>query len=97
MRIKAASLGMWGTCRSPSERLIADAKKTQIPVLFQIKTEDAIFTQQGQVELFDLIASKNKSLKKYSGGPTDPAGEQLDDIIDFLAKQLINQSNEKEF
>jgi dienelactone hydrolase len=96
-RIKAATLGMWGTCRSPSDRLIADAKKTQIPVLFQIKTEDAIFTQQGQVELFELIASKNKILKKYSGGHTDPAGEQLDDIIDFLAKQLINQSNEKEF
>jgi hypothetical protein len=36
-----------------------------------------------------LIASKNKILKKYSGGHTDPAGEQLDDSIDFLAKQLV--------
>jgi len=87
-RIKASALGMWGTCRTPNERLIQDAKKVTTPVLFQTKQDDEIFTKEGQQQLYDFIASAQKELRSYPGGHTDPKGNQLDDIVDFLITQL---------
>ena len=87
-RIKAAALGMWGTCRTPNERLIADAQKTTLPVLFQTKSEDAIFTKEGQQALFDAIQSTQKELRTYLGGHTDPKDEQFSEIIQFLVHHL---------
>ena len=87
-RIKAAALGMWGTCRTPNERLIEDAKKITVPVLFQTKREDEIFTKEGQQHLYDLIASEQKELRSYPGGHTDPKDQQLEDIVEFLNSQL---------
>jgi dienelactone hydrolase len=87
-RIKAASLGMWGTCRPPTERLVSDAKKIAIPVFFQVKENDEIFTQHGQEDLYANIASKEKVYKTYPGGHTDPKDEQLSEIIQFLSQHL---------
>jgi predicted esterase len=87
-RIKASALGMWGTCRTPYERLIQDAKKVTTPVLFQTKQDDEIFTKEGQQHLYDFITSAQKELRSYPGGHTDPKGNQLDDIVDFLITQL---------
>ncbi len=87
-RIQAAVLGMWGTCRAPSERLVADAHRLTVPVLFQVKREDAIFTAAGQRDLFDHIASASKAFAEYDGGHVDPVGEQLDDIVRFVRTHL---------
>jgi len=87
-RIRAAVLGMWGTCRQPSERLAADARAIQVPVLFQVKRSNAIFTPEGQQDLFDRIASAHKRYVAYDGGHTDPADQQLQDIAQFLQTQL---------
>jgi dienelactone hydrolase len=87
-RIKASALGMWGTCRTPNERLIQDAKKIFTPVLFQTKQDDEIFTKEGQQHLYDLIASAQKEFRSYPGGHTDPKTNQLDDIVEFLISQL---------
>ena len=87
-RIQSAVLGMWGTCRAPKDRLIADAHRITVPVLFQVKRDDAIFTAAGQRDLFDHIASSSKEFVEYDGGHVDPAGEQLDDIARFLQVQL---------
>ena len=87
-RIKVASLGMWGTCRPPTERLVADAKKISIPVLFQVKENDEIFTQSGQEDLYANISSKEKMYKTYPGGHTDPKDKQLNEIIQFLSQHL---------
>ena len=87
-RIKASALGMWGTCRTPNERLIQDAKKISTPVLFQTKLDDEIFTKEGQQHLFDFITSEQKELRSYPGGHTDPKTNQLDDIVQFLIAQL---------
>ena len=87
-RIKASALGMWGTCRTPNERLIQDAKKVTIPVLFQTKQDDEIFTKEGQQHLYDLIVSTQKELRSYPGGHTDPTSNQLEDIVEFLTSQL---------
>lgn len=87
-RIRAAVLGMWGTCRQPSARLVRDAQAIRVPVLFQVKRSDAIFTPEGQQDLFDHIASPDKQFVAYDGGHTDPADEQLQDIAHFLRTQL---------
>ncbi len=87
-RIKAAALGMWGTCREPALRLKIDAAKMQIPVLFQEKEQDEIFTHEGQVDLYQCIQSQNKIYRSYSGGHTDPKDEQLNDIVHFLVQHL---------
>jgi dienelactone hydrolase len=88
-RIKAAVLGMWGTCRLPCDRLVADAQRLTVPVLFQVKREDAIFTAAGQQALFDHLASSRKEFAAYDGGHVDPVGEQLDDIARFLQAHLL--------
>jgi predicted esterase len=87
-RIKASALGMWGTCRTPNDRLIQDAKKITTPVLFQTKHDDEIFTKEGQQHLYDFIASAQKELRSYPGGHTDPKTHQLEDIVEFLTSLL---------
>jgi len=89
VRIRAAVLGMWGTCRKPSERLEKDALNVQIPVLFQTKSEDEIFTMEGQSALFNLLKSSRKRIVSYPGGHTDPKGKQLEETIEFLQKYLV--------
>ena len=88
-RIKAAALGMWGTCREPAQRLKEDAAKIDIPVLFQVKEQDEIFTPKGQQDLYEHIASKDKTWQSYPGGHTDPKDQQLNDIVQFLMHHLI--------
>ena len=81
---------MWGTCRPPTERLVADAKKISVPVLFQVKDEDEIFTPIGQQDLYNNISSKEKNYQNYPGGHTDPKDQQLSDIVQFLSQHLLN-------
>jgi dienelactone hydrolase len=89
-RIKAAALGMWGTCREPAQRLKEDAAKIEIPVLFQVKEQDEIFTPTGQQELYELIASQDKTWKSYLGGHIDPKDQQLNDIVKFLMHHVMD-------
>ena len=88
-RIKVASLGMWGTCRPPTERLVAEAKKISVPVLFQVKDGDEIFTSIGQQDLYNNLSSKEKNYQNYPGGHTDPKDQQLSDIVQFLSQHLL--------
>lgn len=87
-RIKVALFGMWGTDYVNSARLAEDAPKVRCPVLFQQKWSDQFFTREGQFDLFDRLGSEEKWLKVYMGAHVAVAGEQLDDIEDFLAKRL---------
>lgn len=87
-RIRCAVLGMWGTSRAGTERLVADAPAIDIPVLFQRKSEDEFFTPEGQAELYERLGSRDKRLQDYPGGHTDPAGAQLDDIVAFFVRHL---------
>lgn len=87
-RLRCAVLGMWGTSRVNSQRLVDDARLTRVPVLFQRKRHDEFFTPEGQVEIYEALASADKRLAEYDGGHVDPAGEQLADSIDFLVRVL---------
>lgn len=87
-RIKAAALGMWGTDWGQEASLLASARQMQTPVLFQIKSEDEIFSIEGQRELFDALGSPNKCLHTFAGGHSLTAPGQLDEILDFLVRGL---------
>jgi dienelactone hydrolase len=87
-RIKAAVLGMWGTCRPASERLASDGHKVVCPVLFQQKADDEFFTPDGQANVYEHLGSREKALRVYPGLHTDPEGDQIDDAERFLAGHL---------
>ncbi|MBA2963923.1 MULTISPECIES: alpha/beta hydrolase family protein [Ramlibacter] len=87
-RIRAALLGMWGTSHAHGERLLAEARKVQCPVLFQRKADDERFTPAGQEQLFDAIAGADKALRVHPGRHVNPAGAQLDEGLSFLARHL---------
>ncbi len=87
-RIRAAVLGMWGTCRAGSEQLASDAPRIGVPTLFQRKAGDEFFTVDGQQRIFELLGDPGKRLAVYPGGHTDPRDDQLRDIVDFLVDQL---------
>ncbi len=87
-RFSAAVLGMWGLCRPGSERLAQDAAAVSCPVAFHQKWDDAVFTREGQIRLYEALGSAEKKLCIYPGGHTDPKGEQLHDALDFLRRKL---------
>jgi dienelactone hydrolase len=89
-RIRAAVLGMWGTSRVNTQRLVDDAPRVSIPVLFQQKKDDEFFTSEGQVEIYEALGSQEKRLVVYEGRHVDPSGAQLSDLIDFLVSRLTH-------
>ncbi len=88
LRIRAAVLGMWGSCRPASEQLVTDGPKIHCPVLFQTKAGETLFTVAGQQDIYDHLASPRKEHRVYPGGHTDPKDEQLADIEAFLVREL---------
>ncbi|MCX8510478.1 MAG: dienelactone hydrolase family protein [Chthoniobacteraceae bacterium] len=87
-RIRAAVIGMWGTSRVNSERLLADAQQLKSPSLFIMQWDDPLFSREGQLGLFDKLASVDKQLRIYPGGHIEPDAEKLDDIAQFLVRRL---------
>jgi hypothetical protein len=59
-----------------------------MPVLFQQKWSDQLFTREGQLRLFDCLKSEQKWLKIYPGAHVPVAGEQAADAEEFLATRL---------
>lgn len=87
-RVRAAVLGMCGTRRAGSEQLANDAKRIAVPVLFQRQSDDPLFTVEDQEDLYHRLGSARKRLGVYPGTHVDPAGQQLQDVIDFLVQEL---------
>jgi hypothetical protein len=87
-RVRAAVIGMWGTSRVNSERLVDDARQVRCPTLFSLQWNDELFTREGQFRVFDALASREKHMSIYPGGHVNPAGARLDDIVHFLVRQL---------
>ncbi|MBA2965672.1 MULTISPECIES: hypothetical protein [Ramlibacter] len=84
-RIGRAVLGMWGTSFVNSARLLDDAARVRCPVLFQQKWDDELFTREGQLALFDALGTPDKRLHAYPGGHVRIVGEQLQELVRFLA------------
>lgn len=88
-RIRAAAMGMWGLDWGQEDRLLRDAKKMQVPVLFQIKEGDEIFSTEGQRALFDALGSPNKCLHTFPGGHSLEAPGQLDEMLAFISQAFV--------
>jgi cephalosporin-C deacetylase-like acetyl esterase len=87
-RIRAAVIGMWGTSRANSKRLVDDARSVRCPVLFSLQWNDELFTREGQFEVFDALATDRKHMAIHPGGHVNPGGARLDDIVHFLSREL---------
>lgn len=87
-RMRAAVIGMWGTSRVNSARLVDDARRVQCPTLFSLQWDDEIFSREGQFEVFDALAATDKHMTIYPGGHANPKGGRLEEIVQFLARQL---------
>ncbi len=85
--IQAAVLGMWGECFDNSAPLADLAPSIQIPVVFQIKWDDELFTRKGQIDLFERLGSVQKWLCVYPGMHVPVVGKQAEDACRFLVEQ----------
>jgi hypothetical protein len=85
-RIARALLGMWGTEATfgDASRATGDAAQIGCKVLFQQKWDDELFTRQGQLAVFDALATQDKRLYAYPGGHLPVQGEQMADAVRFL-------------
>ena len=86
--MRAAVVGMWGTSRVNSARLVDDARSVRFPVLFSLQWDDEIFSREGQFEIFDALASADKHMTIYPGGHANPKGGGLEEMVEVLVRQL---------
>lgn len=92
--IQAAVLGMWGLCFDHSAPLADLAPSIQVPVLFQIKWDDELFTRKGQIDLFERLGTTQKWLCVYPGMHVPVAGKQAEDACRFLVEQWQMKSDQ---
>ena len=74
-QLRGAALGKFGLTSIPELRpLAADdvirdaARQIAAPVLWHVQWDDEVFPRDGQLELFDLLASPDKVLRARPGG-----------------------------
>lgn len=74
-----------------SDALTGAAQRLSAPVLIHMQWDDEVFTRDGQLALFDLIGSSDKTLHARPGphGFTHPEDEQS--WVSFLARHLGSQ------
>jgi dienelactone hydrolase len=74
-RLRAAVLGKFGLYAAPASlealstpaRTTADARRLTAPTLFHLQWDDEVFPREGQLTLFDHLASPQKQLIAYPG------------------------------
>ncbi|MGO9558499.1 MAG: dienelactone hydrolase family protein [Acidimicrobiales bacterium] len=87
-RISAAVLGLMGLTGPSSARIARDATKVTCPVLFLVQWSDEIFPRQGAFELFDSLASSDKSLHANPGTHGEVPNQEFAASARYLARRL---------
>jgi dienelactone hydrolase len=85
-------VGGYPSIVAASDAVISAAQRLTAPVVMHMQWDDEVFTRNGQLELFDLIASPNKQLRARPGphGFTHPDDEQS--WVSFVAHHLASPS-----
>lgn len=87
-RIEAALLGLMGTWGPNAKQLEAAAPNVGCPVRYLIQWDDEIVPRHAALTLFDLIGTRNKSLRAHPGKHQQVPAEEMRDFPRFLAEQL---------
>ena len=88
-RIRAAVLGLMGTIGPTAQRLAEDAARVTCPVLFLQQWDDELISRELGLELFDKIASRDKSLHIHPGAHSEIPLEEFTVSEKFLTRRLM--------
>jgi dienelactone hydrolase len=69
-------------------RVASDARRITAPTLFHLQWHDEVFPREGQLELFDLLASPDKQLIAYAGRHAETKPEAVAVWRDFVSRHL---------
>jgi dienelactone hydrolase len=87
-RVSACVLGLMGATGPTSARLREDAARITCPVLFLVQWSDELFGRAKAFELFDEIASADKTLHANPGGHGGVPNHEFVASALFLASHL---------
>ena len=94
--LRCAVLGKFGLTQSPGmhpglamvERLRADAPGVTSPVLFHAKIDDELFPLDGQLQLYDLLGSPQKTLQLAPGGHAGTDDVSVAEWCEFVMDRI---------
>jgi dienelactone hydrolase len=88
-RITAAVFGLFGHPAADTESAFARAAmQVTIPVLYLQQWDDELFPREDGLALFDLIASREKTLHANPGGHLEVPRAEIGDAVQFLRAHL---------
>lgn len=97
-RLRCAVLGKFGlhcspvmTTQASNASIVAAARAITAPVLWHLQWDDETFPREGQLELFDLIASPEKQLRARAGGHSITRPDDEDAWHAHLTRHLLGQ------
>ena len=99
-RVRCMVLGKFGLQQTAAmhqglatpERVARDARRITAPALFHIQWHDEIFPREGQLALFDLLASGDKQLAGYAGTHAGTKPAAVARWRDFISRRLCTGS-----
>ena len=89
--VVAATLGLLGSQgigNRLGSRMIEDASKLTVPILFLMQLEDELFSREGYLELFDALASSDKRIHANPGLHPEVPGEEMRFAFEFMLRHL---------
>jgi dienelactone hydrolase len=88
-RISVAVLGLFGYSAAAGPAALADAaRQIEIPVLYLMQWDDELFPRADALALFDLLATRDKTLHASPGGHIQVPPAEVKAAIDFLRLHL---------
>ena len=87
-RICAAVLGLMGVWGPNRKHLFEDATRVNCPTRFLAQWDDEVVPRDTALELFDRLATRNKSLHAHPGKHVQVPPDEMRAIPDFLAAHL---------
>lgn len=86
-RIMAGVLGMWASDNHTGDALLTAARRVSSPVLFYLRLEDHLFSQEGQSAVFQELGSVDKVLVGENGRHVPPSVQTAEMLLTELVKR----------